>query len=481
MPGLRSRLSILSDAECAQIHDAATHILANTGMRVEHERLLRMAAEAGYRVDTDAQRVWWTREEVDAALEERSGKPLGAGAPGMSSGGDTFTLRTGIRKYLWQAGWPKPRIPSLADARDLVVLADALESVKLCNLTSVGFQDVPLQTAVIHAWATGLRHLRLDKVTGHVLDIRTVPYLHDLWVIAHGSEEGARRQSVTSHCFVSTPLTCSRQGLEIVFALHDLGIPVFIGTGMPVVGANAPVSLCGTLALGIAEGMGGMMLSALFGVKSHYGSSPMVMDQSTGANCYNAVEVMMMAIAQQDLKRWYGFDDPTLPWAVNEADEAHAHGFVSGMQRGMSLIFGVLGGRRQGYAGFASSDAVSLPLMVLDDEFAGLAAHLVRGIRVTDELLAVPLIERLASGGSFLTDDEALGFAAQHFRDELFLPKLIDRRTVAAWLDDPDDAFSRAEDKVRDILATHDPHPLTEDQEREIQKVVDRADHDLAG
>ena len=481
MHGLRSGMSVLSDTECAQIHDAATRILANNGMRIEHERLLRMAAEAGYRVDVGAQRVRWTREEIDAALEERSGRPLGSGAPGMLSGGDRFTLRTGIRKYLWHAGCPKPRIPSLADARDLVVLADALENVTLCGLTSAGFRDVPTETAVIHAWATGLRHLAPEKVTGHVLDIRSVPYIHELWVIAHGSAAAAKRQAVTSHCFVSTPLTCSKQGMEIVFALHDLGMPVFIGTGMPMLGVNTPMSLCGTLALGIAEGMGGMMLSALFGVKNHYGCSPMVMDQSTGANCYNAVEVMTMAIAQQDLKRWYGFDDPVLPWAINEADEADAHGFVSGMQRGMSLIFGVLGGRRQGYAGLASSDVTSLPLMVLDDEFAGLATHLMRGMDVSDELLAVPLIERLVHGGSYLSDDEALGFAAQHFRDELFLPKLLDRRTVAAWLDAPDSAFSRAEDKVRDILATHDPHPLTDDQEREVQKVVDRADRDLAG
>lgn len=487
MRELRSGMSVLSDAECAQLHEAATRILASTGMRVEHERLLQMAAAAGFRVDMAAQRVWWTREQIDAAIEERSGQALGAGAPVLSSGGasrphgDSFTLRTGIRKYLWHVDADKPRIPSLDDARDLVVLADALDSVKLCCLTSAGFRGVPVQTANVQAWAVGIRHMRPEKVTGHVLDIRSVPYIHDLWVILHGSEEAAARQHVTSHCFVSTPLTCSRQGLEIVFALHDLGVPVFIGTGMPVVGVNTPMSLCGTLALGIAEGMGGMMLSELFGVKNSFGCSPMIMDQGTGANCYNAVEVMLMAIAQQDLRRWYGFHDPVLPWAINEADEADAHGFVSGMQRGMSLIFGVLGGRRQGYAGFASSDVTSLPLMALDDEFAGLATRLMRGVSVTDELLAVSLSERLTKGGSFLTDDEALEFSARHFRDELFLPRLMDRRNVASWLENPDDAFARAEDRVRHILATHDPHPLTEDQEREVRKVVERAERDLVG
>jgi trimethylamine:corrinoid methyltransferase-like protein len=59
------------------------------------------------------------------------------------------------------------------------------------------------------------------------------------------------------------------------------------------------------------------------------------------------------------------------------------------------------------------------------------------------------------------------------------LPKLMDRRTVTAWLDAPDNAFARAEEKVREILKTHDPHPLRAEQERDMQKVVDRATRDL--
>ena len=80
-----------------------------------------------------------------------------------------------------------------------------------------------------------------------------------------------------------------------------------------------------------------------------------------------------------------------------------------------------------------------------------------------------------------MTDDEALAFAARHFRKELFLPKLMDRRGVTTWLDNPDDAFARAEAKVKEILAAHDPHPLTKDQERAVEEVVAKADRDLAG
>jgi len=482
MPQLNSRMSILSDAECARIHEAATHILATVGMRVKHERLLDMAEEAGYNVDRGNMRVRWTREEIDTAIHERASEAPDTDSPWTPAEGETFRLRTSIRKYLWHAGWPKPRVPSLADARDLVVLADALDRVNKCTLTSNGFRDAPIEMAVIHAWAIGLRHLRPEKVTGHVLDVRTVPYLFDMWTIAGGSEEAAQRQSITAHAFVSTPLTLSRQALEITFALHDRGMPVWIGTGMPVVGANAPMSLCGTLALGIAEGMAGMMLSSLFDFRSQPGTSPVVMDQRAGSNCYNAVEGMVMAIAQQDLKRWYGFPNPILPWTVNEADEANPHSFVAGMQRGMSLMFGLLGGRRHGYGGLASSEVTSMPLLVLDDEFMGVAERLVRGMQVDEERLAVSLTERLPhTGGSFLTDDEALEFAMQHFRDELFLPKLMDRRSVTAWLGESDDAFKRAEARVGEILAEHDPHPLTEVQEREIKKVLARAKRDLVG
>ena len=71
MHGLKSCLTILSDADCAKIHEAATHILATVGMRVEHERLLDMAEEEGYDVRRDTMRVLWTREQIEQAIHER--------------------------------------------------------------------------------------------------------------------------------------------------------------------------------------------------------------------------------------------------------------------------------------------------------------------------------------------------------------------------------------------------------------------------
>jgi len=482
MSGLMSRMSTLSETDCAEIHEAATHILATAGIIVEHERLLQMAIDRGYNVDVGTMRVRWQRDEIDKALEESTGKRLGSKPEPMTSTGDRFVLRSAIRKYVWHAGSPKPRIPTLDDIRDIVVLSDALENVAVCCLTSVGSQDTPRVTAEIHAWAIGLTHLRPEKIIGYVLDVRSVPYLHELWTIARDGESSLYQRPMTYYgCFISTPLAVSRQALEILFPLYDLGVPVSISGTMPIVGASAPMSLCGTLALGMAEGLGGMMLTSLFGIKTQPGTGAVLIDQRSMSHCYNSVEGMVMAIAQQDLVRWYGFSEPTVSWVTNEADDANSHGFVAGMQRGMSLLFGVLGGIRCGYGGLASSDVSSLPLLVLDDEFASLINRLLSGMKVNKELLAIPLIERLALGGSFLTDDEALDFSVKHLREELFLPKLMDRRNVATWLDSPDDAFKRAEAKVKEILTAHDPHPLTEEQERAIQEVVAKADRDLAG
>ena len=114
--------------------------------------------------------------------------------------------------------------------------------------------------------------------------------------------------------------------------------------------------------------------------------------------------------------------------------------------------------------------------LVMDAEFARMVKHVVGGIPVSDETLAVEDIARVGAFGDFLSLDATLA----HMR-ELSQPVLIDRRVREDWRErGGDDLHARALAKARALLADHRPEPLPVDVAARIHAVVERADRELA-
>ncbi len=115
--------------------------------------------------------------------------------------------------------------------------------------------------------------------------------------------------------------------------------------------------------------------------------------------------------------------------------------------------------------------------LVMDDELASMVKHVVGGIRVDDEALAVDDIAAVGSFGDFLSLDATM----RHMR-EASQPELLDRRVREDWeARGSSDLHQRSLEKARHILETHHPEPLPGDVLRRIRAIVDDADRELAG
>jgi len=115
--------------------------------------------------------------------------------------------------------------------------------------------------------------------------------------------------------------------------------------------------------------------------------------------------------------------------------------------------------------------------LVMDDEIARMVKHVVRGIRVDDEALAVDDIAAVGAFGDFLSLDATM----RHMR-EASQPELIDRRVREDWeARGSSDLYQRSLLKARRILETHRPEPLPDDVLRRIRQIVDDAEHEPAG
>jgi trimethylamine--corrinoid protein Co-methyltransferase len=131
---------------------------------------------------------------------------------------------------------------------------------------------------------------------------------------------------------------------------------------------------------------------------------------------------------------------------------------------GANLIYG---------AGMIESGvAFDFGQLVMDDEFAAMIKHVVRGIPVSDETLAVNDIAGVGAFGDFLSLDGTL----RHMR-ELSQPGLIDRRIREDWEEQgATDLYARSLEKAREVLHEHRPEPVPEDVAARIHAIVEETD-----
>ena len=143
--------------------------------------------------------------------------------------------------------------------------------------------------------------------------------------------------------------------------------------------------------------------------------------------------------------------------AVNEAA---TYILMAGLM-GINLVHDV------GYLEFGLT--YSFDLLVMCDEFIGQIRRMMTGIRVDREYLALDAIKRVGPGGHFLQDDHTL----DHFREN-WQPDLTDRNTFETWSEAGSSTMGqRAKQKIKKILATHQPEPLAPDIQTQIEKIIE--------
>jgi len=112
---------------------------------------------------------------------------------------------------------------------------------------------------------------------------------------------------------------------------------------------------------------------------------------------------------------------------------------------------------------------------VMDNEIARMIKHVVGGVRVDDESLAVDDIAAVGAFGDFLSLDATL----RHMR-ELSQPALLDRRVREDWESrGASDLYTRSRARALEIIESHEPEPIDADVAAEMHAVVELAEREL--
>jgi trimethylamine--corrinoid protein Co-methyltransferase len=466
----------LSDEQCQKLYWACLEILERTGVRLYDQEALDLLAKAGVPA-SDGNRVRIPSALVEKArttvpkrvtLCDRHGKrvmPVEGQRSFFGPGSDCLNIldhRTGQR-----------RKPVLQDVADAMTVADALSHIDFVMCMFLP-EDVPQAVADRYQMQAMLQH-----TTKPIMFVTTefsgcVDAVEMAEAVVGGPD--ALRQNPMAACYinVTTGLRHNQEALQKLLYLAGKGLPL---TYVPSTqgGVTAPVTPAGAMAVAQAGALVGLVLSQLKREGAPFimpGWGGNMLDMRTTVQPYADPDKRAAVL---DFVHYLG-----LPmFALAGCSDSKAVDQQAGIEAALTLMTDALGGGNIVHdLGYLESGLTgSLAQLVICDEILGWLEHLVRGVEIDDETLALDLIDEVGPDGQFLQSEHTL----KHFRERWY-PDLFDRNNYETWLKKGGKALGeRAAERVETILTSHKPEPLPADAARAMQAIVERAETRYAG
>ncbi len=459
----------LTDDQVVQIHEASLAVLERTGVQVEQPEALDLFREAGARIEGN--RVRLSRSLVEDAVDKAPSTVVLAGRDPehdliledarvhIGTGGaalQVLDLDTGeMRKAV------------LEDVGDMARIVDALDNIHFF-LIPIYPTDLPEDRVEISKYYTSLANTSKHVQAG-VYTLRGIRDVVAMCEAIAGSPEALRARPLVSFItsWMVSPLKFATDVTTLLIETCRQGIPVVLSAA-PMAGSTSPVTLAGTLTQLNAEQLSGLTLTQLVnpGAPVIMGPIPATADMRSGKYLGGSVELGIGNAAITQLAHMYqvpiynsaGMTDSKLP------------DIQAGVEKTQSVIQVALAGANfiHHAAGMLEDmSTIAYEQFVIDNEMLGLAMRAVRGVDVNEETLAVDAIDRVGPGGHYLADKHTL----RYMRTEHYYPsEVFDRQGRDEWeADGATDAWLRAKERARMILASHEPEPLDPEVDAEIK------------
>lgn len=469
---MQPKLELLSTDLISRILDEAFELMRTPGIKVQSEEARKLLAEGGARVDEAREVAKIPESLVNQALESvprhfslynRAGEAV------IEYGGDAVHFDPGSSGvHILDPETLEHRSSRTPDLVCLVKVAEVLPQYD-AQSTAVVCDEVPKEIGDLYRLYIVLLYSAKPIVTG-AFSIRTAPFMFDmLAVFAGGREAFAEKPQAVFDVCPSPPLIWSEFGAQNLIDLARAGVPAQI-VSMPLAGAAAPVTLLGSVVQHAAECLSGITIHQLAkpGSPVVWGGAPAIFDMRKGTTPMGAIETAMIDASYAQVGKSLSL--PTHTYLG--ASDAKIVDAQAGLESGISAIIGALAGINMiSGAGMLDFLACQSPeKLVIDAEAIAMAKRLMEGMQVHTETLASELFLGIDFKGDFLKQKAT----RELFQKEQYLPSpVIDRDSIRGWQQAGGlDAFTRAKERVKQLLEAYQPPETSAEQLRELHGMV---------
>ncbi len=463
--------SRLSPEQCQKLHNASLEILSRTGAQLHDQEAIDLLKKAGATV-TDGNRVRVPAGLVEKAfttvpkrvtLYDRNGQPalyLEESNCYYGTGSDCLHIvdhRTGER-----------RSPVLQDIVEGMTVCDALSHVDFVMSMFLPM-DVDPMSSDRYQMEAMLNHTTkpivyvTNEFSGCVDDVEMAE------IVAGGAEALKLRPFAACYINVTSGLIHNQEALQKLLFLADKGLPALY---IPVVdcGINSPVTPAAGMALVNAGVLLGLVLSQLKRegapfIIPGWGGEGLDMRTMVSPYCPPNSKGMAHALAHHYNLPQFGIGGCSESKLVDQQAAAEAALTLMAETLGGANLIHDLGYLESGLSG-------SLAQLVICDEMVGWIEDMMAPLEISDETLALDLIDELGPDGNYLDTDHTM----EHFRERWY-PTVFERGNYDQWQAKGAKTLEqRAVERVEEILAEHKPEPLPEDVAQAVHAVVERAE-----
>jgi len=487
---LFGRIKVLTDEEMRLVHSAALEILESVGLKIYHQGAREILGELGCRVEEDSRLVRFPCALVENSVSRLRSDFLRPERAGLRQAVRYSQVSYHRREeelyhdFSASAGGFCALIYDLEGRRRPAVISDVHDSFKLVNaLEDITYAGLPCSDQQSpHALRPVKMAAELVKYTTKLGGIEAwtlddIRYIEEIAVVVRGSRE----RLLAEPCLVGygesrSPLALDENMAEIFIEYIRRGLPQSIDT-MPSAGTTAPATAAGTLAVGLAETLAGLVLG--YAVDEN----AILSLDFTGGFC--DMKSLLFAYAGPDrlallggriqlLKDFYGITSGVHGGKTNACEP----GFQAGMEKAATTLFPLLcGASGIGTVGQLEAGITYSPLqLVLDAECVSATRRILAGFEVNADTLGLDAVRRVGPEGNFIADPHT----AEHFRREFWLSELTECLYWESYSSKSIRGMERlAAERVRQILERPLEPVLDDQQIAEIDRIVAHAEKRL--
>lgn len=462
---------VLTAGDIDAIEGGVLEILERVGLKfdVDQPEALNIFDDAGCTVDFEEKIVKFPPGLVQEGIRKcPSSFHVEARDPNndLVVGGNTVYFQPGPGMWYLDTETMEPRFPTRQEFYDAVRIYDALPNLHHFhnNSPNTNIEGVHPLLSTIETYAARARYS--TKV-----NYFSQSHESDRFNIEIAKVVGARGLFGIGS---ASPLCWSDDAISAEIRAVKSGMPL-ICCGGSVWGASAPATMAGELVTNIAESLGPLILAQLIdpGHPVVPGTFTFPTNMSTGAPFFCNITIALASAGFAQFWRRYRIPTQLIEAAI---PNAKVWDFQSGYEKGMNaLVQAQAGGSIVWIHGTVHGELTAHPLQaILDDDIAGMIGRFLEGIEVSDETLAIDLIEEVGPLPGFYLDR---AHTRTWWRNEQYMPQSADTSTLAEWqMGGRKSALDLAKERMEDILKNHEVSvSLTSGQEEDIQKILEEA------